>query len=197
MNRSDTIEELAKALLAVQKEMPKAKKTADNPFFKSKYAPLDEVMPLALETLSKHDIAVSQLVTRIDNQSALETTLMHSSGQFISAVQPLVLDKNNPQGQGSAITYARRYAIMSAIGMVADEDDDGNKASPVTQSKQASPSYPASDKQKALIAKKLGENGVMGKDDIHAFLKEQWQVKDPANLTSKEASQIIEDLLNE
>ena len=196
MNKSENINELAQALLAVQKGMPKAKKTADNPFFKSKYAPLDEVMPLALDTLSKHDIAVSQLVTHIDNQSALETTLMHSSGQFISAVQPLVLDKNNPQGQGSAITYARRYAIMSAIGMVADEDDDGNKSSP-QQPKQSAQGYPASDKQKALIAKKLGENGVMGKDDIHAFLLEQWGVKDPANLTSKEASQIIEDLLNE
>lgn len=129
MNKSDTINELAKALLEVQKEMVPIKKTADNPFFKSKFAPLDKVMPEALRILNKHGLSVTQPVSHIEGQSALTTLLMHESGEWISADQPLVLDKENPQGQGSAITYARRYALMAMIGMVAEDDDDGNKAS--------------------------------------------------------------------
>lgn len=130
MQKSDSIKNLALALGNAQVAMPVAKKGKENPFFKSKYASLDVVMPLALETLTKQDLTVMQMVSNIDGQSALTTIIMHGpSGEFISSDQPLLLPKEDPQGQGSAITYARRYALMSAIGMVADEDDDGNKAS--------------------------------------------------------------------
>jgi hypothetical protein len=135
MTHSDSIVEITKALVAVQKKMVPVKKSADNPFFKSKYAPLDKVMPSALKLLNEQGIAVLQPTDNIvtysetGGNSALTTTLLHTSGEWISSTQPLVLDKDNPQGQGSAITYARRYALMSMIGMVADEDDDGNVAS--------------------------------------------------------------------
>lgn len=129
MNKSDSIADLANALRMAQKDMPVASKDKSNPFFKSKYAPLEEVLPLAISAMGKHGLSFTQMVSNIDGQSALTTMIMHDSGEWISADQPLVLDKENPQGQGSAITYARRYALMSAIGMVADEDDDGNKAS--------------------------------------------------------------------
>lgn len=128
MDKSESIKEIATALLAVQKEMPTVAKTASNPFFKSKYTPLDKVMPEALKALNKHGISVSQLVSNVEGKNSLTTLLMHSSGEYISGTQPLILAKDDPQGQGSAITYARRYSIMSAIGMVSDDDDDGNKA---------------------------------------------------------------------
>lgn len=128
MNKSDSIKEIAAALLEVQKSMPSVGKSATNPFFSSKYAPLEKVMPAALKALSDEDIAVSQFVSNIDGQSALTTLLMHTSGEWLSADQPLLLPKSDPQGQGSAITYARRYGLMSAIGMVADKDDDAEKA---------------------------------------------------------------------
>lgn len=137
MTKSESIVEITKALIAVQKEMVPVKKSADNPFFHSKYAPLDKVAPLALKLLNKQGIAVLQPTDNLLNDglnsselvTALTTTLLHTSGEWISSTQPLVLDKDNPQGQGSAITYGRRYALMSMIGMVADEDDDGNVAS--------------------------------------------------------------------
>lgn len=134
MTHSDSIVEITKALVAVQKKMVPVKKSADNPFFHSKYAPLDKVAPQALKLLNEQGIAVIQPTDHLPSlessyHSALTTTLLHTSGEWISSTQPLVLDKENPQGQGSAITYARRYALMSMIGMVADEDDDGNVAS--------------------------------------------------------------------
>lgn len=132
MNKSESIKEIATALLAVQKSMPTVGKSATNPFFSSKYAPLEKVMPAAIAALSKNDIAVSQFVSNIEGQSALTTLLMHTSGEWISADQPLLLPKSDPQGQGSAITYARRYGIMSAIGMVADKDDDAETARQTT-----------------------------------------------------------------
>lgn len=147
MNKSESIVEIAQALLVAQSKMPSIKKSADNPFFKSKYAPLDKVMPVALKALNDQKIAVTQLISNIDGQSALTTLLMHSSGEWISADQPLILDKDNPQGQASAVTYARRYAIMAALGMVADEDDDGNKAS----NGQVNSNRPATSKQVVYI----------------------------------------------
>jgi hypothetical protein len=131
--QSTTITKLATALVAVQGEMPALKKTANNPFFKSKYVDLATVMENILPILSKHGIALTQFVSNIDGQSALTTTLVHTSGEYMSAQMPLLLPKNDPQGQGSAITYARRYGAMAALGIVADEDDDGNKATQATQ----------------------------------------------------------------
>lgn len=156
MNKSDSIIKLATALLAAQLEMPTAAKSESNPFFKSKYAPLDKVLPAALGVLNKHSISVTQFVGNIDGQSSLTTMLMHTSGEWISADQPLILPRNDPQGQGSAITYARRYAIMSAIGMVADEDDDANAASkPKTSSAGKPPTPRPTDPSKKLTPKQL------------------------------------------
>lgn len=129
MNKSESIKEIAKALINVQKEMPAVKKDSTNPFYKSKYAGLETVMPLALKALTDNEIAVTQTVGGNEQGSTLTTLLMHVSGEWIEDTQPLLLVKSDPQGQGSAITYARRYGLMSFIGMVADEDDDGNKAS--------------------------------------------------------------------
>lgn len=129
LTKSSEINELATALAKVQSELPTVGKSAENPFFKSKYAPLPEVMKVALPVLSKHGLSVTQLVDHLEGQTALITLLMHSSGQYVSGTMPLKLTKDDPQGQGSAITYAKRYAFMSALGLVADEDDDGNAAS--------------------------------------------------------------------
>lgn len=125
MKKSKTIGELAKALSQAQAEMPQPPKNATNPFFKSKYADLSSVLSTALPVLAKHGIAVSQLVSG----HYLETIVMHNSGEFMSSRMPLFLKDQTPQSQGSAISYARRYAFMAATAMVGDEDDDGNAAS--------------------------------------------------------------------
>lgn len=170
INKSESIANLAAALQKAQTEMPKAKKSEANPFFKSKYAPLHEVMPLAIETLGKNGIAVMQLPSHIDGQSALTTILIHGpTGEYIASDQPLVLDKENPQGQGSAITYARRYSLMSAIGMVADEDDDGNAASP--KKTEAPKPRRASTPQIQMLAQKVQQGLKMyDRDEVISFL---------------------------
>jgi len=126
---SESLNELATALVAAQAEFGAVPKGSVNPFFKSKYAALPDVVSHATPILSKHGLAISQFIDgEYTEGDALTTYLLHSSGQFISHTMRLHLVKDDPQAQGSAVTYARRYAYMAALGLVADEDDDGNKA---------------------------------------------------------------------
>lgn len=120
---------LAAALAKAQGAMEGAKKGSDNPFFKSKYADLAEVWKACRAVLSENGLSVAQ-VTKIadDGSMYLETMLLHSSGESIAGQYPIEPVKKDPQGMGSAITYARRYALAAMVG-VAQEDDDGNAAS--------------------------------------------------------------------
>ena len=137
---SPSVTELTAALIAVQKELPKLKKDKENPFFKSSYVGLDTVLPAALEALSAHGLGLLQTIGGDGNGgTTLSTTLLHESGEWVSDTQPLMLVKPDPQSQGSAITYARRYAVMAILGLVADDDDDGNAASPPAK-RRAAPS---------------------------------------------------------
>lgn len=128
MNKSEQINELATALSKFQGKMITAHKGATNPFFKSTYADLASVVKSASPGLAEEGLSIAQLVGTSNEQTTLTTLLMHASGQFISAEMPLLIAKQDAQGQGSALTYARRYAYMAIIGMVADEDDDGQAA---------------------------------------------------------------------
>lgn len=140
------LDKLAPALVALQADLTPVDKSASNPFFKSSYAPLPEVMKAVQPLLAKHKLAVSQFLTHLEGQSAMRTILLHESGQFIEDVQPLLLVKQDPQSQGSATTYARRYGVMSVLGVVADEDDDGNRATQAAHKPQPAP-QPASAPQ--------------------------------------------------
>lgn len=122
------LDKLAPALVGLQSDLVPVAKSANNPFFRSKYAPLNEVMANVQPLLAKHKLAISQFLTNLNGESAMRTILLHESGQYIEDVQPLLLVKQDPQSQGSATTYARRYGVMSVLGVVADDDDDGNKA---------------------------------------------------------------------
>ena len=128
MRRSDSVAALAAALAAAQGEFKAVPKKAENPFFKSKYADLPSVVLAASEVLAKHGLSVSQMPDFDGEHDLLTTTVMHSSGEWIEASARLHLAKDDPQGQGSAITYARRYAFSGALGIVTDEDDDGEAA---------------------------------------------------------------------
>ena len=129
MQTSENIQEVVGALLAAQAEFEVLSKSSNNPFFNSKYVALPDLVKAVNPVLAKHGLGVAQLVSNVDGSDALTTTLFHSSGQFISSTAMLHLVKNDPQAHGSAITYMRRYAYMSILGLVADEDDDGNAAS--------------------------------------------------------------------
>ena len=140
MNKSDTIASLAAALNKAQAEMSGAKKSAKNPFFKSNYANLEEVINCVKEPFADNGLSFVQFPISGDGVAGVETIIMHESGEFISGEFMLKCSKNDPQGMGSAITYARRYGLQSACG-VPSEDDDGNAASakkPAMTAKEAS-----------------------------------------------------------
>lgn len=120
---SDDIGKLAAALAIAQGEMEGAKKTAKNPFFKSNYADLQSVWDAVRAPLSKNGLCIIQTV----EGSELVTTLCHSSGQWIRGALVMTPQKKDPQGIGSAITYARRYSVEAICG-IGREDDDGEAA---------------------------------------------------------------------
>ena len=124
---SPSIQNLAVALVAAQTDLPKLAKDKENPFFHSKYAGLDTVLPAALKVLSAHGIALLQSVRQDGHPRPPSPTPKGGDGG--GDTRPLLLVKTDPRGQGSAIPSARRYAVMSMLGLVAEEDDDGNAAS--------------------------------------------------------------------
>lgn len=128
MNKSDSIMELAKALNKAQDQMGGAVKDAANPFFKSKYADLSSVVKAVKQPFADNGISYSQFPLTEDGMVGVETILMHVSGEWIASKLLLPVTKKDPQAAGSAITYARRYALQAAAG-IPSEDDDGNLGS--------------------------------------------------------------------
>jgi hypothetical protein len=127
LNKSDGIQELAAALVLAHAEIKGVVKSATNPFFKSKYANLESVVDAVKEPLLKQGIVVIQGLQDAENGVAIETMLLHKSGQWISSTLRLPASKEDAQGYGSACTYGRRYGLMAICGVPA-EDDDGNAA---------------------------------------------------------------------
>jgi hypothetical protein len=129
MNKSEKIDQLALALHKVQAEVKNPAFDSTNPHFKSKFASLVSVREAVMPILSKHGLSVAQFPKAGDGTAGCVNLVLHHSGQWLEEECLLPLDKNNAQGAGSAITYARRYSLQSIAGVVADADDDGNAAS--------------------------------------------------------------------
>ena len=131
---SAEISELAKALIAVQRELLPAARDGTNPFTRSNYATLNSVMEACRDVLLAHGIWMTQLpvpapVELGPGHIGLLTKLTHAeSGQWQSSLAVVPLPKADPQGMGSAITYARRYALTAMLGIITEEDDDGEAA---------------------------------------------------------------------
>ena len=146
MNKSETINELAAALCKAQAAIRGAVEDSTNPHFKSKYASLQSYIDSAREPLTKNGLSVTQLLSDLNCEAmkmvTIETLLMHSSGQWISSTFSVPVSKQDAQGFGSAITYARRYAFAAIVG-IAPIDDDGNAATEAAPNKGV-------DKAKAL-----------------------------------------------
>jgi hypothetical protein len=128
--QSPTINALAEALLTAQGALKPALKDSTNPHFKSKYADLQSVWEAARPALQKSGLSVTQTFANTNGEVVtVVTTLLHKSGEWIRSELTLKPSKPDPQGIGSAITYGRRYGLSAILGIVADEDDDGNAAS--------------------------------------------------------------------
>jgi hypothetical protein len=119
---------LAKALVAAQKATESVKKAATNPAFRTKYADLSHVVEGVIPALNAAGVGVIQSPSYDGEMVSVTTTLLHESGSSVTGTLAMRPSKSDPQGVGSAITYARRYALLAMTG-AAPEDDDGNAAS--------------------------------------------------------------------
>jgi len=157
MKTSTEINEIASALSKAQAEMTGAKKAANNPFFKSKYSDLSEVMAAISTPFAEHDLSFVQGAEFTEGNISVKTRIMHSSGQWIESDTVLPPTKNDAQGYGSAITYAKRYGLQALAG-VPSVDDDGNAAVAHTTKKAAyKPSQ--ADKEQVKIIGVAHQNG--------------------------------------
>ena len=127
MKTSDTIGKLAAALSKAQAAMTGAKKDSANPFFKSSYADLSAVMAAISNPFADNGLSFAQSPGFEEGRIIVTTRIMHESGEWIEGVTILPPTKNDAQGYGSAITYAKRYGLQAMAG-VPSVDDDGNAA---------------------------------------------------------------------
>ena len=123
------MKEIATALVKAQKAFGPALKSSTNPHFKSRYADLSACVEAVIEGLNGAGIALVQRTSEDTTGVTVETVFIHESGEMLECGKLHVpAAKQDPQGYGSALTYARRYSLMAACG-IAPEDDDGNAAS--------------------------------------------------------------------
>ncbi len=194
MEQSASIENLAKAMIQVQKTDLFAIKDSNNPFFKSKYADLSSVWTAARQPLTENGLCVVQTNKPSGNGAIIiVTTLMHESGEWVRGELEITPDKNTPQGAGSAVTYGRRYGLQAIVG-ICPEDDDGNKAEGLTGNKpakkaQAKPATPLmTDDQKTELRDIYKDAG----QELTLKLAKSIGVTDKTTMT--QAAQIIKKI---
>lgn len=169
MNKSESIKELSAALSKAQGAIVGAIKDSNNPFFKSQYADLSSIWEACRDQLSKNGLAIIQSPEEAESGISIETMLCHSSGEWVSSSYVMPVSKVDAQAVGSAITYARRYALAAMVG-VAPVDDDGNAAAknPPTQNPlNQAQEKKISDKQLSTIVDMCTSIDV----DINTFAK--------------------------
>lgn len=206
MQRSESIKEIAVALSKFQGECPAPKKSATNPHFKSKYAPLEEIINTAKPYLAQNQLSFFQSTTTENDSIVVTTLIIHSSGEFFES-DPLKLPmgKATAQGAGSAITYARRYSLCAALGIAAEDDDDANGASDSNNNNNNNQSSAsnnnavmASDKQLNFINKLLkdiAKANNISDAEAYKILKTQMK-KEMEWFTTEDASEAIKLLSN-
>lgn len=137
MKMSESIANISKALATFQSEVKQPEKNGNNPHFRSKYVTLDGTVKAIHDTAPKHGLSYTQMPFSTESGIGVITLIMHESGEYIQ-FEPFVLpmEKKTAQGAGSATTYARRYSLSAAFGIVSDIDDDGNEATGNNQPQQ-------------------------------------------------------------
>ncbi|ABK88179.1 TPA: ERF family protein [Bacillus cereus] len=214
MNKSETITELAKALVKFNSEVNKIAKDADNPFFKNNYATLDTIIDEIRPILSKNGLSIMQIPSGDGQNVTLKTLLLHESGEWLESdeltMKPV---KNDPQAVGSCITYARRYSLAAFLSLNTGEDDDGNGATygkgnkPNQKSNGGqAPNKPqgnssngkASEKQMKMIHAKIAHISALAKTEkqtIEDTLKGNIGTDNLSEISSQVASKAIEVLM--
>lgn len=182
MEKSHSITNLTKGLAKFHSLVGKISKDSKNPFFKSSYASLPHILTEISDPLEQAGLVISQF----PNDGALTTMLIHAeSGEYISASYTLqVVKQNDPQAQGSAISYARRYAITSILNL-AIADDDAEAATKPTRQAQAEDNRPWLNKSDFDKAQEYLRNG--GKLEV---IKAKYRI-------SKEMMENLNEVINQ
>ena len=154
MEQLNNFSKIASALVKAQKAFGPALKSSSNPHFRSRYADLSACVEAVVDSLNDNGIALTQQVHECETGVIVETVFIHESGQVMSCGRLHVpASKQDAQGFGSALTYARRYSLMAACG-IAPEDDDGNAAS----KRPTAPAIPTPDITDHLAAIEASAN---------------------------------------
>lgn len=153
MKTSEKINEIAGALVQAQAQMGAAFKDNTNPHYKSEFASLASVILTVKEPLHNNGLSFVQPTIRTDGFVGCETRIMHTSGQWMEGELTLPLTKQDPQAAGSAITYARRYSLMSMLGLPTTDDD----AESAIEEDEVEPSVYINDMQLKIVTDLLEE----------------------------------------
>lgn len=194
MIQSESLDELALALIAAKQEFKKVQLTKTNPMFRSKYATLEEIQEATDPYLHKHDLCIIQFPETVEGVPGLVTMLLHSSGQFIRATVTMEAVAANKaqtdiQALGSNITYMRRYGRAAVLGIVSDEDTDGNSSRP-QRTKKTTKNDIDLVRFYDYVIKELGFESV---DEVKTFMKAN-NLTEP---TTREAGNaLLEELAN-
>ena len=202
MKWSDENDKVFPAFFAVLREVTNPKKNADNPFYHSKYTTLEALHAHVKPILRKHKLELSQEPGEdLNGRPTVRNVFYHESGQSgeQSTPYPLILEKETPQGEGSSFTYGCRVTLTGILGIVSEEDDDGNAAEPkkapaksTTTTNRVPDPKPASEKQLGFIHSLAADLGFTEEDKDE--LKREYGVESTKDLTSAQAHKIIDDL---
>lgn len=214
-NKSETIGKIAAALVAFSGEVKSIAHDSTNPHFKSQYTSLDHMIDETKPLLTKHGLTVMQFPGGDGERITMRTMILHTSGEWIES-EPLTLKavKMDPQGAGSAITYARRYSYAAALSLSLGDDDDGNATSHAPQGTQRAPQGQAhnpsgnrsqaptgqpsassdaiSQAQVGMIKRLLSEKKIT--DERYREILNGYEVGSSKDLSKRDASALIKQL---
>ncbi|AKS69268.1 single-stranded DNA-binding protein [Staphylococcus schleiferi] len=198
MNKSESVVEINKAMVAFRKEVKQPIKDKNNPFFKSKYVPLENVVEAIDEAATPHGLSYTQwALNDSDGRVGVATMLMHESGEYIE-YDPVFMnaEKNTPQGAGSLISYLKRYSLSAIFGITSDQDDDGNVASgkQVKSEHKASAKAVGTLKEEMLKFSELMQS--LGKQVSVSDVQQKLGINDMQTLSNNQISASIKKLDN-
>ena len=194
MRKSESIVELSKALAKFQEEVKQPLKDKNNPFFKSKYVPLENVVEAITDVAPKNGLSFVQWALNDENgRVGVATMLMHESGEWIEfdAVH-MKADKETAQGAGALITYLKRYSLSAVFGITSDQDDDGNGASGNKAPKSATQAEIGNLKKEIIAFSKLMTE--QGKDVKPDQVEQTLNITDYTKLNSQDVKEAVNKL---
>lgn len=191
---SPTIGNIATSLVKFNGEVETISKDAKNPHFKNTYASLDNIVEEIRPLLFKHGITVMQIPSGDGETVSMKTMLLHESGEWMES-EPLCMKpvKNDPQGVGSCITYARRYSLCSMLNLSTGDDDDGNDASHPQKGAQSASSKQPSKTAQTESQTQNGQSGQPASLISEAQIKYAHKLKHDKGISDDDFKRIVSE----